>query len=87
VGNLLGSLAMAAAVYGTGMLIGNPVPVGLAEAKCSLPFATAFIRAVLCNWLVCMAVWNTAAAPTLAGKVIGLWPPIATFVAIGLVGV
>jgi formate/nitrite transporter FocA (FNT family) len=85
--NFVGSLAMVAAVFATGTLVGNPVPVGLAETKCSLPFATAFVRAVLCNWLVCMAVWSASAASSLPGKLMGLWPPIAAFVAIGLVGV
>lgn len=43
-----------------------------------------FIRAVLANWLVCVAVWNAGSASSLPGKVLGIWPPIAAFVAIGL---
>jgi formate/nitrite transporter FocA (FNT family) len=46
--------------------------------------AQAFIRAVLANWLVCVAVWNAGSASSLPGKVLGIWPPIAAFVAIGL---
>lgn len=44
----------------------------------------AFLRAILANWLVCVAVWNAGAASSLPGKVLGIWPPIASFVAIGL---
>jgi formate transporter len=46
--------------------------------------AQAFLRAILANWLVCIAVWNASSATTLPGKILGLWPPIMTFVAIGL---
>jgi formate/nitrite transporter FocA (FNT family) len=31
--------------------------VGIATMKCSLPFSVAFFKGVLCNWLVCLAVW------------------------------
>ena len=84
-GNLLGSLFMVAAVYATGLLAGNPVPANVATMKATLPFAVTLIRSTLCNWLVCMAVWNAASATTLTGKMAGLWGPIATFVTIGLV--
>jgi formate/nitrite transporter FocA (FNT family) len=42
------------------------------------------VRAILANWLVCVAVWCAGAAQSLPGKIMGLWPPIAAFVAIGL---
>lgn len=83
-GNFVGSLAMVAAVAATGIMDGNPIPVGLAEMKAGLPWMTALIRSTLCNWLVCMAVWNAASATTLTGKMAGLWGPISMFVAIGL---
>jgi formate/nitrite transporter FocA (FNT family) len=38
----------------------------------------------MANWLVCVAVWNAGAASSLTGKVMGIWPPISAFVAIGL---
>lgn len=38
----------------------------------------------MANWLVCVAVWNAGSASSLPGKVLGIWPPIAAFVAIGL---
>ena len=44
----------------------------------------AFTRGMLCNWLVCLAVWQANAANTLGGKFVGVWLPISAFVAMGL---
>jgi len=41
------------------------------------------VKAILCNWLVCLAVWLAGAANDMAGKMVGIWFPISTFVAIG----
>ena len=46
--------------------------VTLAAAKTSLPFATAFVRGVLCNWLVCMAVYLASMAKVGCDKA-GFW--------------
>lgn len=42
-----------------------------------------FLRAVGCNWLVCLAVWMSLAAPTVSGKVLAVFFPISAFVAMG----
>jgi formate/nitrite transporter len=42
-----------------------------------------FLRAVGCNWLVCLAVWMSLAAEDVAGKVIAIFFPIMAFVAMG----
>lgn len=42
-----------------------------------------FVRAVGCNWLVCLAVWIALAATTVGGKILAIVPPIMAFVAIG----
>ena len=42
-------------------------------------FATAFVRAMLCNWMVCLGVVMALAASTSAGKIIGCWLPIVIF--------
>ncbi|KAK9827314.1 hypothetical protein WJX81_003651 [Elliptochloris bilobata] len=83
-GNLAGALLAVAAVCGAG-LVGNSGPaVPVALAKVSLPFSQAFIRAVMCNWLVCMALWLATSASTLGSKFMGIWLPISAFAAIGL---
>ena len=45
--------------------------------------AEQFIRAVGCNWLVCLGVWMALAATDVAGKVLAILFPITAFVALG----
>ena len=59
------------------------VMVATAAAKAGLPFLTALLRGVLCNFLVCIAVWISFAATTVAGKIVGLFLPIMLFVLCG----
>jgi len=42
-----------------------------------------FLRALGCNWLVCLAVWVAMSAEDTAGKILGIFFPIMAFVAIG----
>ena len=44
----------------------------------------AFTRGVLCNWLVCAAVWMANACSSATGKAVAVWFPISAFVALGL---
>jgi formate/nitrite transporter len=55
----------------------------IAANKVSLSFGTAFLRGVMCNLLVCVAVWMTMAATDVTGKVAGLFFPIMVFVLCG----
>ena len=57
--------------------------IGIATTKASLPFGVAFFKGVLCNWLVCLAVWGTMASTSVAGKILAIFWPISTFVALG----
>jgi len=52
--------------------------------KCGSAFGPTVVKAIMCNWLVCMAVFLAGAASDMAGKYVGIWFPISTFVAIGL---
>ncbi|KAG2492757.1 hypothetical protein HYH03_008922 [Edaphochlamys debaryana] len=83
-GNLVGCLFMVWAINATGIMAGNTVLQNLAVAKTSLPLDKVLIRSILCNWLVCLAVWMASAASTLPGKLMGLWLPITAFVTVGL---
>lgn len=64
VGNLLGSLAIAWLVAQSGVII--PASTALiqkvAETKMHLSAWELFLRGLLCNWLVCLAVWTAARA-------------------------
>lgn len=87
-GNLAGALFTAALfVFGhTPDLFGGALAqtlVNTAAAKVSLSVSDAFIRGVLCNVLVCVAVWITLGGSTASEKVIGLYPPIFVFVLAG----
>jgi formate transporter len=42
-----------------------------------------FLRAVGCNWLVCLGVWISLAADSVGSKVLGMFFPIMAFVAMG----
>jgi formate/nitrite transporter len=55
----------------------------IAIAKCSMPFWTAFWRGVLCNILVCMAIWMALAGRSVFDKVAAIVFPISAFVAAG----
>ena len=85
-GNLLGALAIAALFAATGLLDGamGTTARAIAEAKAALGTTEALARAILCNILVCLAVWLTLAARTAAGKILAIPLPIAAFVALGL---
>ena len=55
----------------------------VAAAKSSLPFWTAFWRGVLCNVLVCMAVWMTFAGRSVVDKLVAVIFPVSAFIAAG----
>ena len=87
-GNLAGGLLVAAGVVYSHQpdLFGKQMAVSVistAAAKCSLSFGDAFIRGILCNFLVCIAVWISFAAKDAAGKIMGLFFPIMMFVLCG----
>jgi len=83
-GNFLGSVGLAALVAAGGTLAASGAPVATAVAKTSLSFKQAFVRGILCNWLVCMAVYMASMAKDLPGKIVAIWFPISAFIALGL---
>lgn len=87
-GNLVGAVGLAALVVlsGHGRLNGGAVGetyMQIATAKVELPFWTAFFRGVLCNVLVCMAVWMATAGRSVTDKAVAIVFPISAFVAAG----
>jgi formate transporter len=57
--------------------------IAIATAKVALPFGEAFFRGVLCNVLVCLAVWLAIGARTISDKVLAVLFPVSAFVAAG----
>jgi len=88
IGNFIGSILIAAiAVYGgTFGLFSNQAAASVittAVAKVSLDFGPALLRGILCNFLVCIAVWMSFSAKDIVGKVAALFLPIMLFVLSG----
>jgi formate/nitrite transporter len=86
--NLIGSLGSALMVFWSGALsLGDgavaETAVRIGEAKVALGFGQAFFSGILCNILVCLAVWLCFAAHDVAGKVLAIIFPISAFVALG----
>lgn len=87
-GNFLGAAAIAAAIYYSGQLGGGDSMLGAftiktAAAKVGLSFGKAFLLGILCNWLVCIAVWISFSAGSVLGKIGAIFFPIWLFVTCG----
>jgi formate/nitrite transporter len=88
VGNIAGALGTAARVflarqYGFGGGAVGETALAIAAAKTALPTVQLFFLAVLCNVLVCLAVWMSFGARSTTDKVMVIVPPVAAFVAAG----
>ena len=57
--------------------------VKIAAAKAALPFSEAFFKGILCNILVCLAVWLALAGRSVVDKIFAVIFPISAFVAAG----
>lgn len=84
VANLVGCLCIAL----IGGALCNPTAAAFAGAlavkKTSLGFGTCFLKAIGANFLVCTAMAGAMATQTPGGKMLCIWLPISTFVAMGL---
>ena len=88
VGNAVGSLLLTVlAVYGHVMDLFNKglaqSCVDIAYAKLHLSFGDAFLKGILCNVLVGLAVWLAMSTKEMSGKILAMWPPIFVFAAVG----
>jgi len=88
VGNFAGAFAMAVLMFYTTQYSFGSGSVGLvalttANAKTSLSLVPAVTLGIMCNALVCLAVWMGYSARTNIDRVVTIVPPIAAFVAAG----
>lgn len=86
--NFVGACGLAAIValsgHGTmnhGGIGESAIAIGL--AKCQIGLAEAFFKGVLCNLLVCLAVWLAMAGRSVVDRVVAIIFPISAFVAAG----
>ena len=89
VGNVVGCLGTVllvvwADIAGLGDGAVGETAVRIARTKADLPLAEAFTRGILCNALVCLAVWLAIGARSVTDKILAILFPITAFVAIGL---
>ena len=87
-GNFVGAIATAVLVfYSTQYTFGEGavglVALNIASAKASLDFIPALILGILCNALVCLAVWMLFSARTNIDRIVTAVPPVAIFAAAG----
>ena len=88
VGNFTGSLATAVLVFFAKQYTAGSGSVGeaalkIAVGKVNLGFVQALALGMLCNGLVCLAVWLTYSARSVADKILAILFPITAFVAAG----
>jgi formate/nitrite transporter len=88
IGNLIGSVLIALLLYWSGLWSMNGNIVGaaalkIAGAKVGLTFVQGLVRGILCNWLVCLAVWMATASKDIIGKLFAVFFPVMAFVASG----
>ncbi len=88
IANFVGAAGLALLVFASGHLDMNDGAVGaaavrIATAKVSLSWEAAFLRGILCNLLVCMAVWMSLAGRSVTDKVLAVIFPVTGFVAAG----
>ena len=87
-GNFVGAIATAALMfYSTQYTFGGGsvglTALNIANAKTSLAFVPALTLGIMCNALVCVAVWMCFSARTNIDRVVTVVPPIAAFAAAG----
>ena len=87
-GNFVGATATALAVAVAGIHRGGDgalglTALGIAHAKLELGFLQAVMLGLLCNALVCLAVWLSYSARTTTDRILAVLPPISAFVAAG----
>jgi formate/nitrite transporter len=87
-GNFIGAAGLALLVFLSRHTEMNDGAIGqeyvrIALTKVAMPFWTAFFKGVLCNVLVCMAVWMALAGRSVIDKAVAIVVPISAFVAAG----
>ena len=88
VGNFVGAIGTVALVFiaeqyrFAGGAVGAAA-LSTANTKAGYGFVEAFALGILCNALVCLAVWLTYSAHTTTDRILAIVPPIAAFVAVG----
>jgi formate transporter FocA len=89
IGNFVGSVLAAVSMFAAEQYLLGKGAVGLnalmiADQKCALDFVPALTRGILCNVLVCLAIWMCYSARSVTDKILSMLLPVAAFVTTGL---
>lgn len=85
-GNLTGSLGLAWLVIQSGVFAKGPTMElieKVAAVKMSLPAWELFVRGILCNWLICLAVWMAGRTSNDTAKILLIFWCLFAFIGIG----
>lgn len=88
IGNFIGSTLIASLLYLTHVWSNNDGDlairaISIANHKVNLNFSDAFFLAILCNILVCLAIWLATSGRSVTSKIFAIVFPISAFVALG----
>lgn len=88
IGNFIGSIIIAFFIFKSGQLnfsggLLGGFTIKTAVYKTNLSFGNAFFMGILCNWLVCIAVWMAASTKDIGGKLWAIFFPIWLFITSG----
>lgn len=86
-GNLVGALLFSFFfIHLTGMLSSEPwlgAIQRIGVGKVSQPWGVIFLKGIVANWLVCLAVWLGLSSKNMLGRLVGIWLPVMAFVTLG----
>jgi formate/nitrite transporter len=87
-GNMIGSVFVAFMMARSGLFLSGAgllggITVKIAAGKTGLSFEQAFFLGLMCNWLVCLAVWVSYGAKEIAGKALAVFFIISLFITSG----
>ncbi|CAM3309871.1 MULTISPECIES: formate/nitrite transporter family protein [Paenibacillus] len=86
IGNIAGAVLLSYLVAATGLFKGIPADhliFTAAAKKMNDPFLELFFRGILCNWLVCLAIWTGMRAKNEVARLILIWWCLFAFIATG----
>lgn len=87
-GNFVGSVFIAAMMVHSGLFNSGASMLGVVTMKIGvykvgLSFSEAFVLGIMCNWLVCLAVWMATGSKDITGKLLAIFFPIWLFITSG----
>ncbi len=87
-GNFVGALFIAymmnmSGLFNSGDNMLGGITLKIAAYKTHLTFSQAFYLGIMCNWLVCIAVWMSYGAKDIIGKCFAIFFPISLFITSG----